>query len=331
MRARSVRLVQVALGQAIAARSRTARAGGDPPPPVAGDANPSVRPERNAARLQQPERRDHPLEGPGDALARAAEPAVGVQRHAGADQEGRLPSGATGALAASGLGGHVDGVGADDGRPAELDPGGGHLEAYERHDRLDLALLGLGALLDLSERGGEAVVVDLEAGGPVPEAGQEVGGGEVGALGRVRRRGDPRLLEVGAGDLGPRHRRRRLAEALEAAELGRVVAYEPRRQRPVLREAGALDRLADLVGDLLPRLDEVAEDLGSVAGQVGQGVSEMKVAHARALRPRRDPSSSARSLAGYRSRPDRRLGRAVARPGRSRARRATRRSSQRRP
>ena len=38
----------------------------------------------------------------------------------------------------------------------------------------------------------------------VPEAREEVGDGEVGALGRVGRRGDPRLLEVGAGDLGAR-------------------------------------------------------------------------------------------------------------------------------
>ena len=50
--AREVReLVQVALGQAVAAGARTARAGRDPPPPVAGDANPAVRAEANAARL----------------------------------------------------------------------------------------------------------------------------------------------------------------------------------------------------------------------------------------------------------------------------------------
>ena len=55
----------------------------------------------------------------------------------------------------------------------------------ERHDRLDLAGLGLGALLDLGDRGGEALVVELEVGGAVPEPGQEVGDGEVGPLGGV--------------------------------------------------------------------------------------------------------------------------------------------------
>ena len=146
-----------------------------------------------------------------------------------------------------------------------------HLEPDQRDDRLDLAGLGLGALLDLGDRGGEAVVVELEVGAAVPETGQEVGDGEVGALDRVGRRGDPGLLEVGAGDLGLPHRLGRLAEALELAQLGRVVAHEPGGQRLVLAEGEPVAGLADLVGDLLPALDEVAEDLGGIAGQAASG------------------------------------------------------------
>ena len=107
----------------------------------------------------------------------------------------------------------------------------------------------------------------------------------VGALDRVGRRRDPGLLEVGAGELGAAHRLGRLAEALELAQLGRVVAHEARRQRLVLAEREPLAGLADLVGDLLAALDEVGEDLGGVAGQAGQRVSEVKIAHAAGLRP----------------------------------------------
>ena len=156
-------LGQVALGQAVAAGTRAAGAGGDPPPAVTGDANPAVRGEADAARLVQAQGGDDALEGPGDALAGAAEAAVGVERDASADQEGGLPGGAAGALAAGGLGGHVDRVGADDRGAVEIDAGGRHLEADERHDRLDLARLGLGAVLDLGDRGGEAVVVDARS------------------------------------------------------------------------------------------------------------------------------------------------------------------------
>ena len=61
----------------------------------------------------------------------------------------------------------------------------------------------------------------------------------------------------------------------ELAQLGRVVADEARGQRLVLAEGEALARLTDLVRDLLAALDEVGEDLGGVAGQAGQGVSQM--------------------------------------------------------
>ena len=177
---------RLVLGQAVAARARLAGAGCDPPPAIAGDAHPAVRAESDAAGLVEAQRRDDALEGPGDAVAGATEAAVLVERDASADQEGGLPGGAAGALAARGFGGNVDGVGADDRRTAQVEPVGGHLEADERHDRLDLAGLGLGALLDLGDRGGEALVVELEVGGAVPEPGQEVGDGEVGPLGRRR-------------------------------------------------------------------------------------------------------------------------------------------------
>ena len=54
---------------------------------------------------------------------------------------------------------------------------------------------------------------------------------------------------------------------------------KPDGQRLVLAEGEALFGLADLVGNLLAAVDEVAEDLGGVTGQAGQGVSEVKIAH----------------------------------------------------
>ena len=160
--------VEVVLGQAVAAGPRLAGSGRDPPPAVARDPDPAVRAEPDSAGLVEPQGRHDALEGAGDAVAGTAETAVLVERDAGADQEGGLPRGAAGALAAGGLGGDVDGIGADDRRAAEVEPRCRHLEADQRDDRLDLAGLGLGALLDLGDRRGEALVVDLEVRGRRP-------------------------------------------------------------------------------------------------------------------------------------------------------------------
>src|SRR4029079_2008859 len=151
----------------------------------------------------------------GDAVAGAAEATVVVELDAGADQEGRLPRGAARTLTAGGLGGDVDGVGADDRSAAELEPGARHLKADQRDDGLDLAGLRLGALLDLGHGRGEALILDREVGAAVPEASEEVGDREVRALDCVERRRDPGLLEVGAGDVGATHRLGGLVEALE--------------------------------------------------------------------------------------------------------------------
>ena len=231
--------------------------------------------EAHAAGLVQAQRRDDALEGAGDALAGATEPAVGIQRDASADQEGRLPSGAAWALATSCLGGDVDGIGADDGGAVQIQARGRHLEADQRDDRLDLALLGLGAVLDLGDGGREAVVVDLERGATVPEAGQEVGDGERRALQPIGRGCDPGLLEVGAGDIGAAHRLHRLGEALQLPQVGGVVAHVSRGQRLVVAEREAVAGLTDLVLDLLATLDEAGENLGGVAGELGQGVSQV--------------------------------------------------------
>src|SRR6188472_2470523 len=91
---------EVVLGQPVAPGPRLAGAGRDPSPAIAGDADPSVRAEADAAGLVEPQGHDDLLEGAGDAIAGAPEPAVLIECDAGADQERRLPGGATRTLAA---------------------------------------------------------------------------------------------------------------------------------------------------------------------------------------------------------------------------------------
>ena len=53
------------------------------------------------------------------------------------------------------LGRHLDGVGADDRRGREIEPRDRHLQAAQRHDHLDLAVLDVAAGLELVDRGRE--------------------------------------------------------------------------------------------------------------------------------------------------------------------------------
>ena len=146
-------VAELGVRQAVAARTRRPGARRDAPPAVAAGLDPGVRAQRDAARLEQAKRRDDPLEGRDRADADVALVVLGADRvDAGDDQERGLPGGAAHAVQAARLGGHVDGVGADDRRAGELELFDLHLEAAQRHRDLDLAERDLAAVEELLDR-----------------------------------------------------------------------------------------------------------------------------------------------------------------------------------
>ena len=98
--------------------------------------------------------------------------------------------------------------------------------------------------------------------------------------------GEPADLDRGAG--GP--------ERVELAQLAGVVVDEDLGPRLVTAERRAVAGLADLVGDLLPGGDQLAQAVGGVEGHRLECLSYHQVAHGGRLRPATGRSCTATPL-----------------------------------
>ena len=215
-------VAQTLLGEAVAPSPGAAGAGRDPPPAIGAGPRPGIRPQSDAAGLKEAKR--------GDQLAKGLDGAgAGVRRRlsvflaplAGADprrgEEGGLPACGAGPLRGPGLGGHLDGVGANDRRGRKLEPHQRHLQPAQRDDHLDLVFRRLAAGLELGDRLAQPLAVEREVGGVRPQTAQEDDPGKLGALAGIRRDVDPELLEVRARELGRFDRRAGRSERVELA------------------------------------------------------------------------------------------------------------------
>ena len=281
-------LAELALGQAVAARALAPAAGGDPPPAVAGDPGPRVRAEPDPAGLEQAQGRDQVAEGFDRGAADVRDLAVLVDGGL-VDQDDRehrrLPGRDAEPVGEARLRGNLDGVGAHDRGELEVEPGDRHLQPAQRHDHLDLALLDVEAGLDLVDRRRQAALVDREVGAADPQPAEEGEGGDLGALARVLGDADPHQLEVGAAEPGDLDRRAGGPERVELAQLAGVVVDEVLGSRLVAHERRAVAGLADVVGDLVAGVDQLAQAIGGVEGDGLQSLSNHQVAHGRRLRP----------------------------------------------
>ena len=158
-----------------------------------------MRAQRDSTGLEQAKGGHDSLEGRDGADADVALVIVGADRvDARNDQERGLPCGLAHPVQAASLGGHVDGVGADDRGAGELELFDLHLEAAEWHRDLDLAEGDLAAVEQLLDGLGQAEVVEGEVGGALPEAAEEDDACQLGAAAAVGGDGHAHLLEVGS-------------------------------------------------------------------------------------------------------------------------------------